>query len=168
MSTGSRPLVAMGSTQCDGETALKRKILRKTFRPSTKRINGIDIKSTAGPFRTSMNLGDFLSRQYQSCGGCNQVNDVNSRIIRPKMGGGISNNSCNVVTNGVTPKELPLKGGNIKYVADSSLYTRFKDLDSINSNYYDIKFGGVKTNGTYLSNSYGFIQGIQGPQGTNY
>jgi hypothetical protein len=157
MSTGSHPLVAMGSTQCDGETALKRKILRKTFRPATQFVNGEDVKSMAGPFRTSMNLGDFLSRQYQSCGGCNQVNDVNSRIIRPKMSGGISNNSCNVETNGITPQQLPLKGGNIKYVADSSLYTRFKDLNSINKNYRDTKFGGTGTN---PSNLYTFIQEI--------
>jgi hypothetical protein len=107
MSTGSRPLVGFGSTQVGGEIALKRKILRKTFRPNTKVVNGVSVKSSAGPFRTSMNLGDFLSRQYQSCGGCNQVNDVNSRILRPKMGGTISNTSCNVATNGITPQQIP-------------------------------------------------------------
>ena len=149
MSTGSHPLVAMGSTQCDSETALKRKILRRTFRPDTKVVNGVTVKSTAGPFRTSMNLGDFLSRQYQSCGGCNQVNDVNSRILRPKMGGTVSGGSCNVPTNGITPQQIPLKGGNTKYVSDSSLYTRFKDLESINRNYKDTSFGGDKSNGSY-------------------
>ena len=149
MSTGSHPLVAMGSTQCDSQTALKRKILRRTFRPDTKVVNGVKIKSTAGPFRTSMNLGDFLSRQYQSCGGCNQVNDVNSRILRSKMGGTVSNGSCNVETNGITPQQIPLKGGNTKYVADSSLYTQFKTLESINRNYNDTSFGGDKSNASY-------------------
>ena len=149
MSTGSHPLVGFGSAQVDGEIALKRKILRKTFRPNTKVVNGKTIQSSAGPFRTSMNLGDFLSRQYQSCGGCNQVNDVNSRILRSKMGGGVSNNSCNIETNGVTPTQIPLKGGNTKYVSDSSLYTRFKDLESINRNYKDTSFGGDKFNGSY-------------------
>jgi hypothetical protein len=149
MSTGSHPLVAMGSTQCDSQTALKRKILRRTFRPDTKLVNGVTVKSTAGPFRTSMNLGDFLSRQYQSCGGCNQVNDVNSRILRSKMGGTVSNGSCNVTTNGVTPQQIPLKGGNTKYVADSSLYTQFKNLESINRNYNDTSFGGDTSNGSY-------------------
>ena len=149
MSTGSHPKLAFGSTQVDSQTAMKRKILRKSFKPATVKINGIDIKSTSGPFRTAMNLGDFLSRKYQTCGGCNQVNDVNSRIIRPRMGGGLSNNSCNVETNGYTPKQIPLKGGNIKYVSDSSLYTRFKDLASVNKNYYDIKHGGDKSNGSY-------------------
>ena len=149
MSTGSHPLVGFGNAQVGGEIALKRKILRKTFRPDTKVVNGATIKSTAGPFRTSMNLGDFLSRQYQSCGGCNQVNDVNSRILRSKMGGTVSNSSCNVATNGITPQQIPLKGGNTKYVADSSLYTRFKDLESINRNYNDTSFGGDKSNGSY-------------------
>jgi hypothetical protein len=149
MSTGSHPLVAMGSTQCDSQTALKRKILRRTFRPYTKEVNGVTVKSNAGPFRTSMNLGDFLSRQYQSCGGCNQVNDVNSRILRSKMGGTVSNSSCNIETNGITPQQIPLKGGNTKYVADSSLYTQFKTLESININYNDTSFGGDKSNASY-------------------
>ena len=156
MSTGSHPLVGFGSTQVGGEIALKRKILRKTFRPNTKVVNGISVKSSAGPFRTSMNLGDFLSRQYQSCGGCNQVNDVNSRILRPKMGGTVSNTSCNIATNGITPQQIPLKSGNTKYVSDSSLYTRFKDLESINRNYNDTSFGGDTSNG-----SYSFIKAIR-------
>jgi hypothetical protein len=154
--SGSRPLVAMGSTQCDSETALKRKILRKTFRPNTKVVNGVTVTSTAGPFRTSMNLGDFLSRQYQSCGGCNQVNDVNSRILRSKMGGSVSNGSCDVAVNGVTPRDIPLKSGNTKFVADSSLYTRFKDIESINRNINDTSFGGNNSNG-----SYSFIMSIR-------
>ena len=149
MSTGSRPLVGYGNTQVGGEIALKRKILRKTFRPDTKVVNGVSVKSSAGPFRTSMNLGDFLSRQYQSCGGCNQVNDVNSRILRPKMAGGISNGACNVTTNGITPQQIPLKGGNTKYVSDSSLYTQFKSLESINRNRNDTSFGGNNSNGSY-------------------
>ena len=149
MSTGSHPLVGFGSTQVGGEIALKRKILRKTFRPSTKQVNNVKITSTAGPFRTAMNLGDFLSRQYQSCGGSNQVNGTNSRIIRPKMGGCVSNNSCAVAINGITPLQIPLKGGNTKYVSDSSLYTQNNNLESINRNYNDTSFGGNKSNGSY-------------------
>ena len=149
MSTGSHPKLGFGSTQVDSETALKRKILRKTFRPNSKMVNNVEVKSMAGPFRTSMNLGDILMRQYQSCGGCNQVNDVNSRILRSKMGGSISNTSCNVTTNGITPQEISLKGGNIKYVSDSSLYTRFKDIESINRNINDSSFGGNNSNGSY-------------------
>jgi hypothetical protein len=65
------------------------------------------------------------------------------------MGGCVSNVSCNVETGGITPQQIPLKGGNTKYVADSSLYTRFKDLESVNRNYNDTKFGGDNSNGSY-------------------
>jgi len=149
MSTGSHPLVGFGSAQVNSEIAMKRRILRKAFNSNKKIINNVTITSTVGPFRSAMNLGDFLSRKYQTCGGCNQVNDVNSRILRTKMAGGLSNISCNVETNGVTPLQIPLKGGNTKYVADSSLYTRFKNLEGINKNYYDTTFGGDKHNGSY-------------------
>ena len=138
-----------------GEISLKRKILRKAFSPNTKVVNGTTIKSTIGPFRNSVGLGDFLSRQYQSCGGCNQVNDVNSRILRSKMIDGVSNTSCNVQTNGITPQQLPLGSGNSKYVSDSSLFTRFKDLESINKNYWDTSFGGDNSHGSYT-----FIQAM--------
>jgi len=142
-------LAGYQNTMVGGEIALKRKILRKSFPSSNKTIDSTVYKSTSGPFRTSFNLGDFLSRKYQSCGGCNQVNDVNSRILRSKMGGHISNNSCNVETNGVTPLQIPLHSGNSKFVADSSLYTRFKNLDSTNKNYNDTSFGGNNSNGSY-------------------
>jgi len=149
-------LAGYQNTMVGGEVALKRKILRKSFRPNTVAVNGKTVQSTIGPFRSSINLGDFLSRKNQSCGGCNQVNDVNSRIIRPKMGGGIRNDSCNVTTNGVTPLQVPLGTGNSKYVSDSSLFTRFKTLESVNKNYNDTSFGGDNSNG-----SYSFIKAVR-------
>ena len=84
------------------------------------------------------------------------MNEVNSRILRSKMGGSISNSSCDVPTNGITPRQIPLKSGNTKYVSDSSLYTRFKDLESINRNYNDTSFGGDDSNG-----SYSFIKAVR-------
>ena len=142
-------LAGYQNTMVGGDVSLKRKILRKAFAPSNKTIGSTIYKSTSGPFRTAFSLGDILSRKNQSCGGCNQVNDVNSRILRPKMGGGVRNDSCNLETNGVTPLQIPLYSGNSKFVADSSLYTRFKDLNSINKNYNDNSFGGDKSNGSY-------------------
>ena len=142
-------LAGYQNTMVGGEVALKRKILRKSFRPNTVSVNGQTVHSTIGPFRSSINLGDFLSRKYQNCGGCNQVNDVNSRIIRSKMGGGIKNDSCSIVTSGVTPLQIPLGTGNSKFVSDSSLFTRFKSLESINRNYNDTTFGGDNSNASY-------------------
>jgi|LauGreSBDMM110SN_4_FD.fasta_scaffold342062_1 hypothetical protein len=142
-------LAGYQNTMVGGEVALKRRILRKAFSPNTKVVNGTTITSTIGPFRSSLGLGDFLSRPYQSCGGCNQVNDVNSRILRSKLADSVSNNSCNVATNGVTPQQLALGSGNSKFVSDSSLFTRFKELESINKNYWDTSFGGDNSNGSY-------------------
>ena len=146
---GVRPGAGFCNTSFGAEDAMKRKILRKVLKPNKVQVNGVQVVSTAGPFRTAFSQGDFLNRVGQSCGGCNQVNDVNSKILRPKMIDSISNNDCNTVTSGVTPKDIPLYYGNHKYVCDSSLYTRFKNLNSTNDTYNDSSFGGDAHNGSY-------------------
>ena len=146
---GARHGIGFCNTTFGADDAMKRKILRKVLKPNKVKVNGNQVVSTAGPFRTAFSQGDFLNRVGQSCGGCNQVNDVNSRILRPKMIDSISNNDCNTVTLGVTPKQIPLYYGNHKYVSDSSLYTKFKNLSSTNQNYNDSSFGGDSHNGSY-------------------
>jgi len=146
----SRPLQAFGSTDNTSDVALKRKILKRAFSSNNVYYNGqIVAKSQVGPFRASQRVGDPLGRLYQSCGGCNQVNDVNSRIKLKQDG--VSNASCDIVTNGYTPLQIPLETGNSKYVYDNSLFTRFKGLSSINQNYKDISNGGNKSNGAYVA-----------------
>jgi len=143
----STPLVGFGSTMVGGDVALRRKILRKAFKSNKITVGNTTIKSMAGPFRASLSQGDPLNRLYQSCGGCNQVHDVNIRIRLNQDG--ISDNYCDVVTNGFTPRQIPLESGNNKYVHDSSLFTKFKNLSSVNRNYNDISFGGNANNGSY-------------------
>jgi phosphoribosylformylglycinamidine (FGAM) synthase-like amidotransferase family enzyme len=92
-------------------------------------------------------MGDPLGRINQKCGGCNQVNDVNSRLKLKQDG--VSNESCNLITNGYTPLQIPLSSGNFRYVSDNSLFTRFKGLSSINQNYNDISNGGNNSNGSF-------------------
>jgi hypothetical protein len=128
---------------------MKRKILRKAFRSNQVKLPGKSIPSLAGPFRTAFNQGDVLARNYQTCGGPNQVNDVNSTKLRLKMGGCVSRKDCGTVTQGVTPSEVPLYCGNQKYVSDSSLFTKFKGLAMINKNYNDKSFGGDDFHGSY-------------------
>ena len=146
---GVRRGIGFCNTTFGADDAMKRKILRKVLKPNKVQVNGNQVISTAGPFRTAFSQGDFLNRVGQSCGGCNQVNDVNSKILRPKMIDSIRNGDCNTVTSGVTPKDIPLYYGNHKYVCDSSLYTRFKNLSSTNQNYNDSSFGGDNNNGSY-------------------
>jgi hypothetical protein len=148
---GKRSEVGFQSTMVGSDVAMRRKILRKAFKSNNIKTNiGEDVgKSTIGPFRTSLHMGDVLSRKYQSCGGANQVNGT--YVNRTKLGGGISSRSCNIETNGVTPIQVSLGSGNGKVVADSSLYTRFKNLESVNLNYNDSTFGGSDTHSTYTA-----------------
>jgi len=146
---GVRRGTGFANSTFSADDAMKRKILRKVIKPNRVVVNNTTILSTAGPFRTALSQGDFLNRIGQKCGGCNQVNDVNSRILRPNLADGISNVNCNTMTCGVTPSQIPLYCGNNKYVSDSSLYTLFKNLSAINKNYNDSSFGGNSNNGSY-------------------
>lgn len=151
---GARNGTGFANTLCGNDVAMKRRLLRKAFKPRNVYYSNSGVKTSigpaiSGPFRTAFNQGDVLGRKYQSCGGCNQVNDVNSRILRSKMIDSVSQKSCNVTTLGVTPVEVPLGSGNSKYVCDSSLFTRFKHLNAVNETYNDKSFGGNDHNGSY-------------------
>lgn len=148
---GKRSEVGFQSTLVGSDVAMQRKILRKAFKSNNIKTNSGESvgKSTIGPFRTSLHMGDVLSRKHQSCGGANQVNGTH--VNRVKLGGSVSNQSCNVETNGVTPIQVPLGSGNGKMVADSSLYTRYKHLESVNLTYNDTTFGGSDSHSTYTA-----------------
>ena len=151
---GQRQGVGFMNTTFGSDVAMQRRILRKAFKTSKVSYSNNGVKTTigpsvSGPFRTAFNQGDVLGRKYQSCGGCNQVNDVNSRILRSSMVDSVSQTSCNVTTLGVTPVQVPLGSGNSKFVSDSSLYTKFKQLSAVNKNYNDLSFGGDDHNGSY-------------------
>jgi hypothetical protein len=151
--TGVKGFQAKGlaNTTFSAENAMKRKILRKAFNSvNVLKPDGTVLRrSMAGPFRTAFTQGDVLNRRNQVCGGANQVNDVTSGILRLTMGGCIGNQNCDTDTLGVTPRQVPLFSGNNKYVSDSSLFTRFKGLESIHRNYNDSSFGGDASNGSY-------------------
>jgi len=136
---GSRPGAGFANSTFCADDAMKRKILRKSFgKSSFTRSDQQVIRSFAGPFRASTNQGDFLNRVGQSCGGSHQSNS-NS----------ISQKDCGTTTLGISTTEVPLYYGNRVYVSDSSLYTRFKNLDSTLKTYNDLSFGGDAHNGSY-------------------
>jgi hypothetical protein len=146
----SRPLQSFGSSDNSSGVALKRRILRKAFNSNRVFVNGAVVaKSAMGSFRAAEHIGDPLGRLYQSCGGCNQVNDVNSRAILREDS--VSNAYCNVETKGYTPLQIPLHNGNVRYVRDNSLFIRFKGLAAINKNYNDTTNGGDQSNGSYVA-----------------
>jgi hypothetical protein len=145
-----------GNTMVGGDVALKRKKLRKAFKTNKVKQAG-NISSTCGPFRSAYNLGDPLGRKGLRCGGCNQVNDTISNVLNHKMADGVSNVDCDFVSHGVTPEDVPLKSGNIKFVADGSLYTEFKHLKAVNLTYNDSTGGGDEHNG-----SFSFLNNLRG------
>lgn len=144
-----------GNTLVGGEVALNRKKLRKAFKGN--HVAKANVKASCGPFRHAFNLGDPLSRRNMSCGGPNQVNDTNSSILTSNMADSVSSKDCGNVTHGVTPIEVKLKSGNLKFVSDSSLFTEFKHLEAINLNYNDKSGGGDQHNG-----SYSFLNSLRG------
>ena len=149
--------VAFQNTLVGSQNAMDRKKLRKAFKSNKISKNGTTVRSMSGPFRTAFNLGDPLNRHNLRCGGCNQVNDTNSRILNHKKADSVSNVDCGVTVHNLTPLDVPLKSGNIKYVADSSLYTQFKHLKYVNLTYNDSTGGGDDHNSSYT-----FLNNLRG------
>ena len=148
--------VGYGNTLTGNEVALNRRKLRKAFKTNRVQKAG-NISSACGPFRSAFQLGDPLARKDMRCGGSNQVNDVNSKVLRRSMGDPVSSDDCSKMVHGVTALEVPLASGNSKYVSDSSLYTQFKHLESVNKTYNDKSGGGDDHNG-----SYSFLKSVRG------
>ena len=129
----SPPVV--GVTSDNSTIPRERTILRRGFAtPYTFNNKYVLTNSFAQtPFRLALNAGDPMSRQYEG-GGTNQLQGrIGTQLWFVKSGG---------VSSGTGAS------GNQHYVYDSSLYTRFKKLQSKNRNYNDLTFGG-SNNGAY-------------------
>ena len=117
------------------EIPLGRMMIREVF--NTSKFNGVYVQSrpwAQTPFRVSMNAGDLMSRQTTP-GGSNQVKGlIGSRSLMYDTGGTARG-------NGAT--------GNQHYVYDSSVYTKYKNLNARAKNYEDVSFGGAN-NGSYV------------------
>ena len=74
---------------------------------------------------------------------------------------GVNNNDCSTfVTVGgsnITPKDVKLASSNVRFVYDSSDYTRFKKMEARNKTYNDLSFGGDQHNGSYT-----FLNNLRG------
>jgi hypothetical protein len=125
----------------DGDSVTARRELRKSWNTSyaTGQVNGYNRR--IGPFRAVMNSGDFLSRTDYVCGGPNPANNTHATAARQLGLGGIIN-ACDS-TN------IPSSSCNVKFVADSSDYTKYKRQAAFNKNYNDLKFGGYN-NSAYV------------------
>ena len=124
----------------DGDVTTRRE-LRKSWNNDYTSGTYNNYKRRIGPFRAVTNSGDFLSRTDYVCGGPNPANNTHARASRPLGLGGIIN-ACDS-TN------VPASSCNVKFVADSSDYTKFKRQNAYNKNYNDLKHGGYN-NSAYV------------------
>lgn len=90
------------------------------------------------PFRAVNNAGDYLSRQYYTSGGSNQLYGRINSAVNPSaltLGGGINFSKDKT--------GIPSCTANVKYVYDGSDYTRFKKMMATQKSYNDYSFGGA-------------------------
>ena len=128
--------------QRDGEATTYRRVLRDSWNnrnaQSTIHSNGQDYTRIVTPFRAVNNSGDFLSRKNYSSGGPNPTNA--SRPGYARLIGSMWSNPDNT--------GVPASSCNVKFVADSSEYTKFRKQQANNRNYNDASQGGY-TNSAY-------------------
>lgn len=86
------------------------------------------------PFRAVNNSGDFLSRKNYSSGGPTPTN-----ASKPGYGRLIGRMWANTDSTGV-----PASSCNVKFVADSSEYSKFRRQQANNRNYNDLSQGGYQ------------------------
>jgi hypothetical protein len=122
------------------ETTAMRRVLRMGWNTAYARgaVNGQTRVIT--PFRAVNNSGDFLARKNYSSGGPNPTN-----ASRPGYARKIGSIWSNTDATGV-----PASSCNVKFVADSSEFTKFRKQQANNRNYNDASQGGY-TNSAYSS-----------------
>ena len=116
----------------DSSNVMARRELVKSWNTAyaTGTVNGK--KRIITPFRAVTNTGDFLARTNYICGGPNPAN--NTHVGYKISLGGIMN-SCD-------QSNIPSSSCNVKFVPDSSDYTKYRRQRAVNQNYNDLKFGG--------------------------
>jgi hypothetical protein len=122
------------------ENAMMRRQVVKSW--NTAYANGIvnGAPRVVTPFRAVTNSGDFLQRENYVCGGPNQIN-----ASKPGWKGRIGSIISKCDYSGI-----PSSTCNVKYVADSSDYIKYKKLRANNQNYNDLKGGGYQ-NSSYTN-----------------
>jgi hypothetical protein len=122
------------------EQVMTRRILTKSWNTPYATGTYKNKNRIITPFRAINNLGDFLSRTQYSCGGPNPVTPDRYKRA-PNIGAMFQN--CD--STGV-----PASSCNVKFVPDSSDYTRFKKQSAINRNFNDSSFGGDQSHASYV------------------
>jgi hypothetical protein len=128
---------------------LNREVIREVWNSklsaikSGESVDGKKANSIAmGNFRIAYNAGDPLSRVNFACGGPNPLNTHPGALILTTRDGMKRNKSCGQYESAST---------NVKYVYDSSLFTRFSREKAIQKDFSaDYSYGG-SNNGAYTA-----------------
>ena len=114
-----------GPVEGGNDRAMERNILRSVWNTnySCKKNSGRAI----GGFRAVMNAGDYLSRVNSACGGPNQVTSRPGMMVMSTKDG--------VVGGPCDQSKPPIASTNVKYVYDSSDFTRYLKEKSMNEGY---------------------------------
>jgi len=102
-------------------------------------------KSIITPFRAVNNAGDLLGRENFSCGGSCQSFQSRPNVRGLKTHFGSVSVSCtpSAAYNSLQlNKSIPASACNVKYVYDSSDYTKYLKQKAFVKNYNDYSFGG--------------------------
>jgi hypothetical protein len=129
----------LGNIRSSENTMMRRQVVKSW---NTAYANGIvnGAPRVVTPFRAVTNSGDFLQRENYVCGGPNQIN-----ASKPGWKGRIGSIISKCDYSGI-----PSSTCNVKYVADSSDYIKYKKLRANNQNYNDLKGGGYQ-NSSYTN-----------------
>jgi hypothetical protein len=106
-------------------------------------------KSITTPFRAVNNAGDLLARENYSCGGSCQSFQSRPNLRGLKLRFGSTSISCtpSVAYNSLQQiTNIPSATCNVKYVYDSSDYTRYLKQKAFSTNYNDFTYGGDASN----------------------
>ena len=106
------------------ERAINRNVLREVWNTNFTKNNQCNTRAIGG-FRAVMNAGDLKSRKNYGCGGSNKVTSRPGMMVLTTRDG----------VNRCKGDGVEAANTNVKWVYDSSDFTRYRKESSINSGY---------------------------------
>ena len=129
-------VLELGGTSARAET---RQVLTRAWNTSLIFSTNKDLKTSAGTFRVTQNAGDVKHRQNYSAKGPNQLSGLAMTYVSGKDG-----------TQG-TDEIVPVSATNVKYVYDSSNFTRYAREKSANRFLQSVKNVNASENNVVVS-----------------
>ena len=111
-------VLQLGTNSSRAET---REVLTRSWNTNLILSNDENIKTASGTFRVTQNAGDVKHRHNYAAKGPNQLSGLAMTYISGKDG-----------TQGSCSETVPVSATNVKYVYDSSNFTRYSREKSMN------------------------------------